>query len=86
LIIAAVIYYFVVVPTNRITVIATRNTEAAQRRCPECLSDIPVAATRCKFCTAIVEPYLNGHVAHSPAADASRRRPALRRPILRPRS
>ena len=34
LIIAAVIYYFVVVPANRITVIATRNTEAAERPLP----------------------------------------------------
>ena len=45
LIIAAVIYYFVVVPANRITVIATRNTEAAEHPCPECLSNIPVAAS-----------------------------------------
>jgi large conductance mechanosensitive channel len=84
LIIAAVIYYFVVVPANRITVMATRNTEAAERPCPECISNIPAAATRCKFCTAIVEPYLNGHRANSPA-DASRR-PALRRPISRLRN
>lgn len=86
LIIAVVIYYFVVVPANRISVIATRNTAAAERPCPECFSDIPVAATRCKFCTAIVEPYVNGNKAPSSAADASRRRPTLRRPTLRPRS
>jgi large conductance mechanosensitive channel len=86
LIIAAVIYYFVVVPANRITVIAARNTEAAEHPCPECLSIIPAAASRCRFCTAIVEPHLNGHRAPSPAADASRRRPALRRPTSRPRS
>jgi len=86
LIIAAVIYYFVVVPANRISIIATRNTEAAEHPCPECLSKIPAAATRCRFCTAVVEPYLNGHKAPSPAADASRRRPALRRPTSRPRS
>ena len=85
LIIAAVIYYFVVVPANRISIIATRNTAAAEHPCPECLSDIPAAATRCKFCTAIVEPRLNGHGAPASAADASRR-PALRRPTLRPRS
>ena len=40
LIIAAVIYYFVVVPANRITLIATRNTEVAEHPCPECLSNI----------------------------------------------
>ena len=26
------------------------------RECPECLSEIPSAATRCKFCTAVVSP------------------------------
>jgi large conductance mechanosensitive channel len=86
LIIAAVIYYFVVVPANRISVMATRNTEAAEHSCPECLSAIPVAATRCKFCTAIVEPSLNGHLAHSSVASAPRRRPTLRRSTSRPRS
>src|SRR6478735_6719596 len=54
LIIATVIYYFVVVPANRISLIATRNTEAAERSCPECLSKIPAAARRCMFCTAVV--------------------------------
>jgi large conductance mechanosensitive channel len=86
LIIAAVIYYFVVVPANRISLIATRNTEAAERSCPECLSKIPAAARRCMFCTAVVEPHLNGHKVPASAADASRRRPTLRRPTLRPRS
>lgn len=86
LIIAAVIYYFVVVPANRISLIATRNTEAAERSCPECLSKIPAAARRCMFCTAVVEPHLNGHKASASAADVSRRRPALRRPTSRPRS
>jgi large conductance mechanosensitive channel len=33
-IIATVVYYFVVAPTNRLAVIATRNTDAAQRPCP----------------------------------------------------
>jgi len=86
LIIATVIYYFVVVPANRISLIATRNTAAAERPCPECLSDIPAAATRCRFCTAIVEPHLTGQQAPASAADASRRRPALRRPTSHPRS
>jgi large conductance mechanosensitive channel len=26
------------------------------RKCPECLSEIPVAARRCAFCTAEVAP------------------------------
>jgi large conductance mechanosensitive channel len=34
----------------------TRHKEATERDCPECLSSIPVAATRCKYCTAQVAP------------------------------
>ena len=55
-IIAAVIYYLVVAPSARITAIATRNKEATERDCPECLQSIPVNATRCMFCTAQVPP------------------------------
>lgn len=29
------------------------------KECPECLSDIPKQAVRCKFCTAYVEPAAN---------------------------
>jgi large conductance mechanosensitive channel len=85
LIIAAVVYYFVVVPANRVAAMAERNAEAAERPCPECLSDIPMAATRCKFCTAAVEPKANGHATAPPLAGlrppADLRPPAsLRRP------
>jgi large conductance mechanosensitive channel len=55
-IIAAVIYYIVVFPGARVTAIATRNKEATERDCPECLQSIPVAATRCMYCTAEVPP------------------------------
>src|SRR5215471_12414576 len=72
LIIAAVVYYFVVVPANRVTALAERSAEATERPCPECLSDIPVAATRCKFCTAVVEPRVNGHAAEPPPASLRR--------------
>jgi large conductance mechanosensitive channel len=53
-IIALVIYYLVVGPSARITAIATRNKEATERDCPECLQSIPVKATRCMYCTAQV--------------------------------
>jgi large conductance mechanosensitive channel len=55
-IIAAVIYYLVVGPANRITSLATRNKEATERDCPQCLQSIPVAASRCMFCTSEVPP------------------------------
>ena len=78
-IIATVVYYFVVAPTNRLAIIATRNTEAAQRPCPECLSEIPVAARRCKFCTAVVVPAMNGQPAQPPQAGLRRARAAAHR-------
>jgi large conductance mechanosensitive channel len=34
----------------------SRSKEAAERDCPECLSVIPLAATRCKYCTVEVVP------------------------------
>jgi large conductance mechanosensitive channel len=51
---AAAVYFFVVLPVN--TVIARmRRGEVAPdpttKKCPECLSDIPIAARRCAFCT-----------------------------------
>ncbi len=78
LMIAAVVYYFVVVPANRVAALAARNAEATERQCPECLSDIPVKATRCKFCTAIVEPHPNGQSGHPSPADAHRQRSTWR--------
>jgi len=54
--IAAAVFFFVVKPVNAL--MARRKTEppvdATTRACPECLSDIPVAARRCAFCTAMV--------------------------------
>jgi large conductance mechanosensitive channel len=55
-IIALAVYYIVVLPTTRITALATRNKAATERDCPQCLQSIPVAATRCMFCTAEVPP------------------------------
>ena len=54
ILIAAAIYYAVVLP---MTTLSTRIKSAADptmRECPECLSEIPLAAKRCKFCTAVV--------------------------------
>src|SRR6185437_3707003 len=53
LIIAAVIFFLVVKPVNAL--MARRKTEApvdeTTRECPYCLSQIPIAARRCAFCT-----------------------------------
>jgi large conductance mechanosensitive channel len=56
LIVAAVVYFLIVAPMARVTSRFTRHKEATERDCPECLSSIPVAATRCKYCTAQVAP------------------------------
>jgi large conductance mechanosensitive channel len=64
-IIAAVIYFLIVAPMARVMTIADRNKEATERPCPECLSEIPVEARRCKYCSAEVPPVTRGrHGAH----------------------
>jgi large conductance mechanosensitive channel len=55
-IIAAVVYFLIVAPVVKLLALMQRNQAAVDRACPECLSEIPVAATRCKFCTATVTP------------------------------
>ena len=55
-VIAAVVYYLIVAPAARIAALADRRKVATERDCPECLSAIPVAAHRCKFCAAQVVP------------------------------
>ena len=55
-IIAAVVYFLIVSPMARITTRINRNKVATERDCPQCLSTIPIAAMRCKFCTAEVSP------------------------------
>ena len=54
LIIAAVVYFAVVLPVNRLMALTTRNEAATTKDCPECLSTIPVAARRCMYCTAVL--------------------------------
>ena len=55
-IIAAVVYFLIVLPMAKLIVRLERNKEATERDCPECLSAIPIAATRCKYCTVEVTP------------------------------
>jgi large conductance mechanosensitive channel len=54
--IAAAIYFVVVVPMARISRLRAKPAIATTRPCPYCVSDIPVAATRCAFCTSEVTP------------------------------
>jgi large conductance mechanosensitive channel len=58
IVIAAVIFLFVVRPINQL--MARRKSELPAdertRACPQCLSEIPALAHRCAFCTAEVGP------------------------------
>ncbi|HEY8996276.1 MAG TPA: large conductance mechanosensitive channel protein MscL [Edaphobacter sp.] len=54
LIIAFVIYFFLVLPVQKLLARLKGPEAAATKPCPECLSDIPLAAHRCKFCAQLV--------------------------------
>jgi len=56
LIVSAVVYYLIVLPMTTYTNRRNRNKAATERDCPECLSTIPVGASRCKYCTAVIQP------------------------------
>jgi large conductance mechanosensitive channel len=60
LIVATVVFFAVVLPLNalmkRLNLQPKEEPEPETRECPECLSDIPVAARRCAFCTSEVAP------------------------------
>jgi large conductance mechanosensitive channel len=59
LIIAFVVFFFIVKPLNKLHQLSARKKtpeEPADRKCPECLSTIPKAASRCMFCTSKVTP------------------------------
>jgi large conductance mechanosensitive channel len=51
-IIAAVIYFFVVLPINALIARSRKEPPAdpTTKKCTECLSEIPIAAKRCAFC------------------------------------
>jgi len=52
-ILAAVVYFFIVLPVSRLLrrIHPDEKPAAPKKECPECLSSIPVAAVRCSSCT-----------------------------------
>jgi len=56
--VATGVFFFVVKPINRLMSLAQRreSPDPNTRKCPQCLSDIPVDAHRCAFCTSEVAP------------------------------
>ncbi|MEU4824386.1 MscL family protein [Actinomadura citrea] len=53
---AVIVYFLVVLPTTKLIERMDRGKEATERECPQCLSDIPVKARRCRYCTAEIVP------------------------------
>jgi large conductance mechanosensitive channel len=52
LIIAAVVYFLVVAPMNRLLALRRGPERPTTRQCSECLSEIPREARRCSYCTS----------------------------------
>jgi large conductance mechanosensitive channel len=56
LIVATVVFFLVVKPVNYLVSLSHReeSPDPTTRKCPECLSEIPIDARRCAFCTSEV--------------------------------
>ncbi len=52
LITASVVYFLIVMPMNKITARINKGqkVDVTEKVCPECLSQIPLTAKRCKYC------------------------------------
>lgn len=56
-IIAAVIYFLIVTPMNKLLARVKKGekVDPSEKQCPFCMSQIPIKATKCKFCTSSVK-------------------------------
>jgi large conductance mechanosensitive channel len=56
--VATAVFFFVVLPVNRLMQRARKEPtpDPTTRKCPECVSEIPIDARRCAFCTSEVAP------------------------------
>src|SRR6185369_15757371 len=57
LLVGTAVYFFVVLPVNTIVARMHRGEappDPTTKKCPDCLSEIPIAAKRCAFCTTVV--------------------------------
>lgn len=55
--IGAAVYYFVVLPVNTLLNRLKRgevHPDPTTKKCPECLSDVPIKARKCAFCTSVL--------------------------------
>jgi large conductance mechanosensitive channel len=59
LLIGCAVYFLVILPMNTLTARMKRGEAAPDpttKKCPECLSDVPIGARRCAFCTSALLP------------------------------
>ena len=68
LIVAAILYFFVVLPVNRLTKLYhPKEAEAkATRSCPYCMQAVHLDAVRCPFCTSHLTTEEGKHEAEEP--------------------
>jgi large conductance mechanosensitive channel len=59
LLVATAVYFFVVLPVNSLMARINRGEatpDPTTKKCEECMSDVPIAARRCAFCTSPLGP------------------------------
>ena len=57
LLVAAAVYFFIVLPMNKLVEWSRRSDKPADpttKKCPECLSEIPIEARKCAHCTSVI--------------------------------
>jgi large conductance mechanosensitive channel len=54
--IAAAVYFVIVVPMNALAARRAKGQDPTTRECPQCLSEIPVGARHCPHCTSELSP------------------------------
>ncbi len=56
IIVAVAIYFFVVLPINALIARTKKGVpiDPTTKKCSECLSEIPIEAKRCAYCTSII--------------------------------
>jgi len=56
LLVATAVYFFVILPMDKLLNRIKKKEEAVKntKKCPECLSEIPIEAKRCAHCTQMV--------------------------------
>ncbi len=50
--VAFTVYFFVILPMNAL--VRKKEVPPTKKLCPECQSEIPIAATRCAHCTQVI--------------------------------